>query len=75
MYGKQIMSAAFLRPALSANIPEGTAPQIAPIANIDAIHVACSSVMCISASVLFNCSSTGDVQDNPVPAAAAPKHT
>lgn len=34
-----MMIAAFLRPTLSAKIPDGTAPHIAPMANIDAIHV------------------------------------
>lgn len=39
IYGTLIMIAAFLRPNLSAKMPDGTAPHIAPMANIDAIQV------------------------------------
>lgn len=47
MYGTQIEIAVLLRPILSAKIPDGTAPIIAPIARLEAIHVPCSLVMVI----------------------------
>lgn len=75
MYGTAIMMAAFLRPSLSAKMPDGTAPKIAPIANIDAIHVPSSFVTRITESAAFNWLKTGDVHARPVPAAAAPKQT
>lgn len=90
MYGIVMRMAAFLRPILSAMIPEGTAPTIAPIANSEAIHVNCSVVAKSlppapgsepSASKPFgktfgdSSSFTGDVHDRPVPAAAALRHT
>lgn len=67
--------AVFLRPSLSAKIPDGTAPMMAPIAKHDAIHVPWSSSIRIFESLSFNWSNTGEVQERPVPAAAAPKHT
>lgn len=39
MYGIVMRMAAFLRPILSAIMPDGTAPTIAPIANSEAIQV------------------------------------
>lgn len=75
MYGIVIKIAAFLRPSLSAKIPDGTAPIIAPIAKTEAIQVPSSVVMGILEFAAFNWSNTGDVHDRPVPAAAAPKQT
>lgn len=69
------MIAAFLRPSLSAIIPDGTAPMMAPMANNEAIHVPWSFVIGIFELDAFSWSNTGDVHDNPVPAAAAPKQT
>lgn len=63
------------RPILSAKIPDGTAPIIAPIAKLEAIHEPCSLVMAIVEFGDFNSSNTGDVHDKPVPAAAAAKQT
>lgn len=39
IYGIVIRMAAFFRPILSAIMPDGTAPTIAPMANSEAIHV------------------------------------
>lgn len=50
MYGIVIRMAAFFRPILSAKMPEGTAPTIAPIANSDAIHVFSSTLVGIMES-------------------------
>lgn len=70
-----IKMAVFLRPSLSAKIPDGTAPTIAPRAKIEAIHPPWSVVIGIVESAAFNWSNTGDVHERPVPAAAAPKQT
>lgn len=72
--------AAFLRPILSASMPDGTAPTIAPMANSEAIHVNWAVVARISPSDCVGFfgtsrSFTGDVHDRPVPAAAALRHT
>lgn len=74
IYGTEMIIAAFFRPSLSDRMPHGKAPQIAPMANIDATHVACSLVALIVGS-LINCSCAGELHANPVPAAAAPKQT
>lgn len=75
MYGTQIKIAVLRRPILSANIPDGTAPIIAPIAKLEAIHVPCSLVIKIVEFDDCNWTKTGDVHDKPVPAAAAHKQT
>lgn len=75
MYGTAIKIAAFLRPILSAKIPDGTAPIIAPIAKHAATHPASSSLISMAESSFFNWSNTGEVHARPVPAAAAPKQT
>lgn len=75
MYGTVIKMAAFLRPNLSAKMPDGTAPTIAPIAKNDAIHVLWSPATGMMELGSSNCPWTGDVHDRPVPAAAALIHT
>lgn len=75
IYGNVIKIAAFLRPSLSAKMPDGTAPTIAPMANNDAIHVPCSLVIRIAEPFAVSWSNTGEVHESPVPAAAAPKQT
>lgn len=75
MYGIVIKMAAFLRPILSAKMPDGTAPTIAPIANSDAIHVFSWTLVGIMELGDISWSCTGDVHDRPVPAAAALRQT
>lgn len=75
MYGTAMIIAAFLRPSLSASMPDGTAPMMAPMAKNEAIQVPWSSVIGIFEPEDFSWSNTGDVHDNPVPAAAAPMQT
>lgn len=75
MYGTQIKIAVLRRPILSAKIPDGTAPIIAPIAKFEAIHVLCSFVIEIVEFPDSNWTKADDVHDKPVPAAAAHKQT
>lgn len=75
MYGTAMSIAAFFRPILSAIMPHGKAPTMAPIAKNEAIHGSSDSVAWTTESGLFSFSPTGDVHASPVPAAAAPRQT
>lgn len=71
MYGIAMSIAVFFRPNLSAKMPDGTAPTMAPIGKNAATHVSWSPVTLIIESGADSWLFTGDVHDSPVPAAAA----